>query len=151
MLITELFEFAVGPGVEDPILYVPPSLLGLVGRFVPGGLDLGNERVLGGLGALLGLRTLGLEVGLESLGVPEAVGRNDMVVPVFLNELLEVLPLGRGRIGDIMVGKPSLEFRLVPFVVGWRADVSAWSPKRPMLRMEPRKETAEEWSVGVGG
>jgi hypothetical protein len=40
-----------------------------------------------------------------------------MCVPVCFYELLELLAVGWGRVGDVVVGKPPLQLRLVPFVV----------------------------------
>jgi hypothetical protein len=34
-----------------------------------------------------------------------------------LHELLEVLAVGRSRVGDVVVGEPALQLRLVPLVV----------------------------------
>jgi len=41
-----------------------------------------DQVVLRSLGTLLGLYTLGLEVGLEGLGVPGLVRADDVVIPI---------------------------------------------------------------------
>lgn len=120
MLVGEFLELAVGPGVEDPILHIDPSLLGLVAGLIPGGLNLADEGVLVSFGALLSLDALVGEPGLEVLGGPRVVGLDDVVVPVGLDELLEILPIGGSRVGDVVVRQPALELRLVPLVVSWR-------------------------------
>lgn len=37
--------------------------------------------------------------------------------PVLFDEILEVFPIGGTGIGDVVVGEPTLELGLVPFVV----------------------------------
>jgi len=78
MAVAKGLELAVSPGVEDPILDIAPSALSLVFSRVPNVLDLLHEGVLVGLGGLLGLDTLLLEVVVELVGVPALVGRDDV-------------------------------------------------------------------------
>jgi hypothetical protein len=118
VLVGEGLELAVGPSVEDPLLDVGPALLGLVTGLVPRGRNLADERILVGLSALLGLDTLGAQPGLQVLDGPRVVGLDDVVIPVLLDQRLEVLAVGRSGVGDVVVGQPRLELGLVPLVVG---------------------------------
>lgn len=118
MAVAEGLELAVSPRVQDPVLHVEPGVVSLVLRLIPDTLDLVDERVLGGTGRVLGLDSLLLQVVGELGSIPLLVGSDDLVIPVGLDELLELLAVRGCRIGDIVVGKPSLELSLVPFVVG---------------------------------
>lgn len=124
MLVAESLQLAVRPGIQDPVLDAKVGILSLIASLIPGALDLGDERVLVGLGGVLGLDTLGLEVLLQAVGVPRVVGRDDVVIPVVLDELLEILAVGGSGVGDVVVGEPALELRLVPLVVSCRFGVS---------------------------
>ena len=119
MVIAERLELAVSPAVEDPVLGAQPSVLGLVLRLIPESLDLVDERVFGGSGAVLGLDTLLLEIVVQLLRVPAAVGGDSIGVPVAMDELLEVLPVSRCGVGDAVVREPALQLGLVPFIVGF--------------------------------
>jgi hypothetical protein len=118
VLVGKGLELAVGPGVEDPLLDVGPALLGLVASLVPRGRDLVDKRILVGLGALLGLDTLGAQPRLQVLDGPGVVGLDNVVIPILLNQRLEVLAVGRSGVGDVVVGQPGLELGFVPLVVG---------------------------------
>ena len=43
---------------------------------------------------------------------------NNLGLPIFFDEVFEVFPVCRSRVGDIVVGEPTLKFGLMPFVVG---------------------------------
>lgn len=118
VMIAERLELAVGPRVQNPVLHTEPGVVGLVLRLIPGTLDLVDERVLGGTGRVLGLDTLLLQVLSELGSIPLLVGSDHLVIPVGLNELLKLLAVRGCRIGDVVIGKPSLELSLVPLVVG---------------------------------
>jgi len=66
-------------------------------------LDLLDELVLVGLGALGGLLALESEVRLELLGVPGVVGLDNVGVPVVLDERLEIFPVGGSWVWDVVV------------------------------------------------
>lgn len=86
MLITEGLELAVGPGVKDPILDTSPGTMsGLLG-LVPVRLNLVDKAVAGRSSLILSLLALRLQVGAEISRVPVAVGSNDMIVPIFLDQ-----------------------------------------------------------------
>lgn len=91
--------------------------MGLIFRLMPVLLDLGDQVVLGLLGALLGLVALVLEIGLKLIHVPTGVRGRNFVAPVLFDDLLKILPLGGAGIGDVMVIEPTLKFGLVPAVV----------------------------------
>jgi len=124
-MIAEGLELTVGPGIENPVPTVGVRRLGLVLGHVPRGLDLGDQRIFVLVGRVLGLETLELEVGRELFRVPVPVRGNDVVIPVLLDELLQVSAVGGGRVGDVVVREPSLQFRLVPLVVSCRTIPSA--------------------------
>jgi len=110
--------------VEDPAGSVAVSLVGLFGSLVPGILDLGEKALGVLLGALLDfLAGRGQVVG-ELGGIPAAVGLGDVVVPVLGDKVGQVLTVGGGGEGDIVVGKPALKLGLVPLVVSCTA---SWS------------------------
>ena len=119
VLVAKRLELAVGPRVENPVAYVGPSFLGLVAGLVPGFLDLVDESILAGSGAILGLDALGFEIVGEVGDGPRAVRLDSIVVPVFLDKLLEVLAIRRGGVGHVVVREPALKFGLVPRVIGW--------------------------------
>jgi hypothetical protein len=108
--------------VEDPVLNTTIGLVRRVLSLGPVHLDLLSEALGVLLGALLCLVALGGEVVLEALGVPAAVGRDDLVVPVVADRLLEALAV-RGRwVRDAVVRQPTLKLRLVPLVVDCSVD-----------------------------
>lgn len=125
VLVSKGLELAVGPAVEDPVLGAGPRVLGSVLSLIPRVLDLSNKRVLVGLGALLGLDALLLEVSRELVRVPVLVGRDGVVLPVLLDQVLEVLAVGRGGVRDIVVREPALELGLMPLVVCCISTVNA--------------------------
>ncbi|KAG9859269.1 hypothetical protein KCU68_g188, partial [Aureobasidium melanogenum] len=90
---------------------------GLVGSLTPVRLDLADEAVLVLLSTLLDLLARACDVVLELLGVPSVVGLSNLVVPVVLDQINEVLAVGRGRVGNIVVREPSLQLGLMPLVV----------------------------------
>jgi hypothetical protein len=65
------------------------------------------------------LPTLEGEIALDRLGIPVLVRVHDLIVPVRLDEVLEVLAVGRLRVGNVVVGEPSLKLGLMPLVVDW--------------------------------
>jgi len=84
---------------------------------MPRFLNLAEERILVLLSALLDLLALRLEVRLQTLGVPRVVGLSDVVFPAVLDEVLQVLAVGRGGVWDVVIRQPPLQLSLVPFVV----------------------------------
>lgn len=119
MLVSEGLELAVGPGIKNPILGTSQGSLSLVLGIVPCVLDLSEERILGGLGALLGLDALRLQIRGQLSRVPLLVRRDSVILPVILDEALKILAVRRSRVGDIVVREPSLELGLMPLVVGF--------------------------------
>lgn len=117
MIFEENWQYSIDLRVEDPALSVAVSLVGLLGSLMPGILHLGDEAVLVLLGTLLDLLASGGEVVLKLSGVPVVVWLDDVVLPVVLDELGQVLTVGRSRIGDVVVGEPALELGLMPLVV----------------------------------
>ena len=117
VMITEGLELALGPRVQNPVLHAKPGVVSLVLRLIPDTLNLVDERVLGGTSRVLGLDTLLLQVVGELDSIPLLVGSDHLVIPVGLDELLKLLAVGRCRVGDVVVRKPSLELSLVPLVV----------------------------------
>ena len=71
---------------------------------MPGVLDLSNKAVLVLLSALLNLLTGRGQVVGELVRVPAIIGLGDIVVPVLLDKVGQVLTIGRGRVRDIVVG-----------------------------------------------
>jgi hypothetical protein len=103
--------------VKDVGLDITGSLVCLVGSGVPVRLDLLEEAVLVLLGALLRLLALGCEVARQLVGVPLAVWLGNIVVPVLLNQVLEVLAIRSCGVGDVVIGQPALKLSLMPLVV----------------------------------
>ena len=104
--------------VEEPVGAVAVGLVGLLGGLVPCVLNLGDEALGVLLGALLDLLTCGGQVVLELVGTPVAVRLGDVVLPVLGDEVGQVLAVGRGRVGHVVVGEPALKLSLMPLVVG---------------------------------
>lgn len=50
-------------------------------------------------------------------GVPVLVRRDDVVIPVVADGLLEEGAIGGSRVGNVVVRQPPLELSLVPLVV----------------------------------
>lgn len=103
--------------VKDPLLGVAVSLVGLVGSLVPDALHLREQAILVLLGTLLDLLALAAEVALQLVCIPLVVRLGDVVLPVLLHEVLQVLAVGWSRVGDIVVRQPALELSLMPLVV----------------------------------
>jgi hypothetical protein len=76
-----------------------------------------NERLFVLFGTLLHLLSLGSDVLLKLIGVPAIVGCDDLVIPVLLDEVFQVLAVCRSWIWNVVVRQPPLELCLVPFVV----------------------------------
>lgn len=117
MLVSKGLELALSPGVEDPVADAGPGLLGIILGLVPVGLDLLDEAVLGGLSLAGGLGASGLQEGAQVGAVPALVGGDDIVVPVLLDQRLEVLAVRGRRVRDVVVREPALELGLMPLVV----------------------------------
>jgi len=96
-----------------------------VGRVCPSRLDGADEGVLVDLGSLVCLLALGLEVVLKLGSVPLAVRSYDLLIPVLLDQALQVLAISRRRVGNVVVRQPALELSLVPFVVSYKLSVSS--------------------------
>lgn len=103
--------------VENPVLDIAVSVVGLSLGLVPAGLDLLDQAVLVLLAALLDLLALASEVVLELVGVPGVVGLDGVVIPILLNEVLEIFAVGSSWKWDVVIGQPALELSLVPLVV----------------------------------
>ena len=50
---------------------------------------------------------------------------NNLSLPIFFDEVFEVFSVCGSRVGDIVVGEPTLKFGLMPFVVGCLSKPSA--------------------------
>lgn len=121
MVVTEGLQLAVGPAVQDPVFDTGIGILSLVLGLVPGILDLSDQGVLVCLGRILNIDTLLLEVAAQLLIIPLLVGADGVVVPILLDELLEILAIGGSGMRNIMVGEPALELSLMPLIVSYRA------------------------------
>lgn len=80
-------------------------------------LDLADQTLFALFGAFLDFLALATKVGLQAVGIPVLVWSCDVGVPVVLHKILEVLAICGSGIWDVMIGEPSLEFSLMPFVV----------------------------------
>jgi hypothetical protein len=134
VLVSKGLELAVSPAVEDPVLDVDVGVLSSVLSLIPRVLNLSKKGVLVGLGAFLSLNTLLLEVGRELVRIPVLVRGDSIAVPVLLDQVLEILAVGRGRVWDVVVRQPTLELSLMPLVVSWKLFVS---PAFSMTGMDP--------------
>jgi hypothetical protein len=76
--------------IKDPVTDIGVGVVHRVLSVRPVCLDLSDQAVLVLLGALLGLVALGGQVMLQLFGVPAVVGRNSLVVPVGLDQVLQV-------------------------------------------------------------
>lgn len=92
-------------------------VVGGLGSGGPQGLHLADEAVLVLLSALLDLLTLGAEEVGELVDVPRVVRLDDVVLPVVLDQVLQVLAVRSSWVRDVVVGQPALQLGLVPFVV----------------------------------
>jgi hypothetical protein len=79
--------------VEDPITNARVGLVCGVFRLSPVALDLLDQALGVLLCALLRLITLEGQVVVESLSVPAVVGSDDLVVPVVLDQDLEIFAI----------------------------------------------------------
>jgi len=77
--------------VEDPVLDIVVRIVGVVGGALPVALHLANEAVLVLLRALLGLVALRAQPVGQLVGVPAVVWFGDVVIPVLLHQVLQVL------------------------------------------------------------
>jgi hypothetical protein len=93
--------------IEDPVDGVRVRFRDLVFSVGPASLYLRKEAVLILFGALLDLLALDRKVFLELRSVPAVVGSHYLVVPVVLDEILQVLAVCWSRIWHVMVGQPS--------------------------------------------
>lgn len=66
-------------------------------------LNLLNQAIGVLLGALLDLLALGAEVALETRRIPLVVGLHDIVVPVVLDEVFEILAVCWFGVRDVVV------------------------------------------------
>ena len=107
--------------VEDPAFHVAHALVCLVRGLVPVALDLAEQAVLVLLSTLLCLLALGAQVVLELIRVPVIVWLGDIVLPVLLDQVLQIFTVGCGRERNVVVRQPSLKLGLVPFVVSCAA------------------------------
>lgn len=85
------------------------GVAGGVGGLLPVGLHLSNQAVLALLSALLDLMTLRREVAVELVGVPAIVGLDNIVLPIALNQVLEVFAVGWSGVWNVVVRKPSVK------------------------------------------
>lgn len=79
--------------VEDPFLDATIGLVRGVLCLGPVDFNLLSKALDILLSALLGLLALEGEIVAEGLGVPAVVGSHDLVIPVGLNSLLEILAI----------------------------------------------------------
>lgn len=86
---------------------------------MPVALDLSEEAILVLFGAFFDLLTLRRDVRLQLIGIPAVVWRCNLVFPVELDKVDEILAVCRSRIWHIVVRQPPLELSLMPFVIGW--------------------------------
>lgn len=117
VLLSKGHELAVGPGVPGPVAHVARLLDDIVVGLVPACLGLVDQLSNSLLRGVLDSLSLGLEVVEQLGGIPLVVGLNNVVVPVLLDEVLDVLAVSGGRIRDAVVGEPTLELSLMPLVV----------------------------------
>jgi len=108
MVVAKRLKLAVGPAIQNPVPDTAVGGLGFVLGFVPRALDLRDQRVLALGGRILGLEALELEVGRELLCVPILVRGDDVVVPVLLDNLLQIAAVRGRRVRDIVIRQPSL-------------------------------------------
>ena len=99
------------------MLDVAVRVVGAVRSALPVALHLGEEAVLVLLRALLHLVTLRRHPVGELVDIPAVVRLGDIVIPVGLHQVLQVLAVRGGREGDVVVREPALQLGLVPFVV----------------------------------
>jgi hypothetical protein len=65
---------------------------------------------------------------LKLRGIPFGVGSRNFALPVFFDDILEVLAVCRRRIGNVVVRKPAFKLSFMPFVVDYvRIDISTRS------------------------
>ncbi len=122
MFIGKGLQVTIRPSIQDPVLNVGPCGLTLVLSFIPAGLDLRKKGVSVRLGGILGLDALGLQIGLQLVGIPCFVRSDRILIPVLLDQILEILSIGGCGVRDIMIREPSLELGLMPLVVSCRGD-----------------------------
>jgi len=77
--------------VEDPVLDIAVRVVGAVGGALPVALHLGEEAVLVLLSALLRLVALRREPVRQLVGIPAVVRLHNIIIPVLLDEVLQVL------------------------------------------------------------
>ena len=94
--------------VKDPVLCVCVRVVCLVLSLLPIALNLAEQTVLVLLSTLLDLLALRSQVVGQLVGIPLVVRLDDMVLPVLLDEVLQVLSVGWGRVRDVVVGQPAL-------------------------------------------
>ena len=81
--------------IKDPILHALVRRLGRLLGLMPSRLDLLNEPVFVRFPLLVDLDTGPAEIALEPRGIPAIVGVDDIIVPIFVDNPLEVLAVGR--------------------------------------------------------
>lgn len=126
VLVGKCLELTLSPSVKDPVPNAGPGLLSILLSLIPVSLDLLNKTVLGGFSLADGLGSTGLQEGAQVGAVPALVGGDDIVVPVLLDEILEVLAISRGWVGDVVVREPALKLGLMPFIIDWKTSLSAF-------------------------
>jgi hypothetical protein len=103
ILVGESLQLAFGPSIENPILDIIPGLIGILFSFVPVVLDLLDKAVLGRFDVSLGLFALVLQVLAKLDGVPAVVRSYNIVVPILSHQILEILAIGGGWVGNVVV------------------------------------------------
>lgn len=103
--------------VEDPVVDAAVRVVGRVGGGGPVGLHLADQAVLVLLGALLNLGAFGAQEAGELVHVPGVVRLDDVVLPVVLDQVFQVLAVGGSWVRDVVVRQPALQLSLVPFVI----------------------------------
>ena len=89
--------------MKDPVLHVLVRLGDRVICLLPGLLHFLEQAILVLLGAFLRLMDVTAEPLLQLVGVPTVVRLHNVIVPVILHQVLEVLAVGRRRVGDVVV------------------------------------------------
>jgi hypothetical protein len=105
--------------VKDPVAQIGISLGDGVFGVRPCSLDLLNELLLCVGGALLQRLAPEGEVLLQLRDAPVVIRSDDVVVPVLLDEVLEVPSVRRRRVRDVIVREPAIQLCFMPLVVRW--------------------------------
>lgn len=103
MVVAERLELAVGPRIQNPVLRIDKRVLGLVFGLSPDRLDLRDQLILVLLSVVLRFDALELEVRSKLVYVPAVVRLDNMVVPVLLDAIVQVLAVCRRWVRDVVI------------------------------------------------